>query len=265
MGGESSRTDCFNCNVCSNRNCDGCNHSSCVSCMNNHRYLRNLEDKFYYRVLDSKSYIKNKCIEEVDYLKRNYDIYIYYYDNGNHLNTARNILDNMKDEIYSIQKEINSFNEKRYENDKIKKLKNEHTIIMENIQKEFKEKKEKIQKLYSQKIAEKNKKKFLDDKNDLNEEKEEIERNIEEKKNEIEQYKLKERYNFDQDFIVKKKEIDLKYSSTEEFITKEYSESEKKERNNLLKNIRELNNYSKYIPQFDLFISIQHISQYLNY
>lgn len=263
MGGETTRTDCFNCPVCSNRNCDGCNHGSCVSCMNSHRYLRDLEDKFYYRVYDSKSYIKNKCVEEVDYLKRNYDIYISYYDNGDYLDTARNILDNIKNKKEEIHYEINLFNEKSYENEKMRLIENEHKINMVKIGNIFAEEMKKIEIIYLNKIEEKNKKKFSDEKKDLNKKREEIERKIEEKKNEIEKYKLKERYKFDQEMILKKKEIDLKYSLQDEIVIKEYNESEKDEKNKLLQNIMEIKNYSKFIPNFELFLSMQGITQYL--
>jgi hypothetical protein len=145
MGGNnSSRTSCHNCPVCSGGNCDDCSHSSCVSCMNSHRNLRNLEDRFYYKVNDSKSYIKNKCIEEAKYLDEYYDIYIYYNDNGNYLNTAREILDGMIRKKNDIQDEIYSYNNKPYKNDKLNRLNNEHQEKMINIQNNFELKKERI-------------------------------------------------------------------------------------------------------------------------
>lgn len=252
MGGDSSssRTSCHNCPVCSGGNCDDCSHSSCVSCMNSHRNLRNLEDRFYYKVNDSKSYIKNKCIEEAKYLDKNYDIYIYYNDNGNYLDTAREILDRMIMKKNDIQDEIYSYDHKPYRNDKLNRLNHEHQEKMKIIQNNFELEKYRIEKEYINKLEEKNKKKFLDEKNEWNLKKTDIENKINERKNEIDQYKSEEKNKFEKDFISKQKEIDMKYPLKEVNISliKEYTDNQKSERNKYENMINEIKNYSKFIP-----------------
>lgn len=250
MGGESSRTSCHNCRVCSGGNCDGCNHSSCVSCMNGHRNLRNLEDRFYYKVNDSKLYIKNKCVNEAKYLVDYYNIYIYYNDNGDYLNIARDILSEMKKKEIDIESEIISYDNKPYENYKFKALSNQHSENMLRIRNDFALKKGIIEKEYSNKLEEKNKKIFLEQRNELNIKKKDIENEINERKNKIEQYKSEERNRFENDFISKQKEINMKYPLKEVNISliKEYTDDEKNEKNKYENMINEIKNYSKFIP-----------------
>ena len=266
-----SRTDCYNCPVCSNNHCDGCSHYKCVECMNNHRYLRNLEDDFKYKIYDSKSFIKNKCVEEINFLNNCYHTNICYEDNGDELKISRDILDRMKDKIREIQNEIqniiNSLNQKLYENEEFKELLEKQKEEMENIKRDFEKKYKEIQEKFYEDINEKIEKKnqLLKEKKKLNEENDCIAKKIEEEKNKMEKYKFEEENKFENEFIKKKEEINLKYSDsqTDIILTKEYNEMEKKEKNDLENIIRQIKNYSKFIPNFENFMDFNGITNYL--
>ena len=248
MGGESSRTDCYNCPVCRNGNCDDCSHTKCIECMNSHRNLRGLESEFTDKVNYSKSFIKNECIKEINFLNNSFHTNICYEDNGDELEISRHILDRMKDKIREIQNEIqniiNSLNQKLYDKEEFKELLEKHKKEMENIERDFIKKSEEIKKKYSEEINEK-----IEKKNQL----------FNEKK------KLKEENKFENEFIKKKEEINSKYSDlqTDIILTKEYSEMEKKEKNDLVNVIRQIKNYSKIIPNFENFIAFNGITNYL--
>lgn len=271
MGGKSSRTDCYSCPVCSNGNCDDCSHSKCVECMNSHRNLRRLENEFTDKVNYSKSFIKNECIKEINFLNNSFHTNICYEDNGDELEISRHILDRMKDKIREIQNEIqniiNSLNQKLYDKEEFKELLEKHKKEMENIKRDFIKKSEEIKKKYSEEINEKIEKKnqLFNEKKKLNEENQCIEKKIEEEKNKMEKYKYEEENKFENEFIKKKEEINSKYSDlqTDIILTKEYSEMEKKEKNDLVNVIRQIKNYSKIIPNFENFIAFNGITNYL--
>jgi len=92
-----------------------------------------------------------------------------------------------------------------------------------------------------------------------------LQKKIEEEKNKMEKYKFEEENKFENEFIKKKEEINLKYSDsqTDIILTKEYSEMEKKEKNDLENIIRQIKNYTKFIPNFENFMAINGINNYL--
>lgn len=252
MGGQPTyRTDCYHCSysVCRD-GCDDC--SSCAENMAEHRRLRRLESTFIDKVYESREKTRNKCISELNDLKENYGIYIYYYPYSNDLDCAKEILDKMEEKKNDIVSNMDKFEiDKNSYYFKTERLNQEHELRMKKIRYDFEEKLAAIQ------IQKENE--TLNYNNKINEEKKQKEK-LEENKEKLDLEKyinvfIKEKNSeFDKKYEKQKSRIDSKYPSgnlPEPIL--EYTEEEKNQKNLLLKNIRVIKNYS-YLPNYNLLI-----------
>lgn len=274
MGNEGSNyhgpnSDCYHCNGCGTyRPCDDCSANCCQNNMYSHRELRRYEDNFANEVSNLIPITLNGCNSIIRNLRECHDIDI----NINHenkfflffffrINQCNFILDKMREKKQSIKNEILSIKIDNSFEIKINNLKNQHSIKMKKIKEKFNKKKEKIKN-----DSEINKLNII-----INEKKEKKNK-LNDEKNNIDDYQQTEIDNFRNQsdkrlnilFEDKKRKIDLKYRDIENIKEPiiEYTIEEKKEKNDLLYTIRQIQNYKNH-PMCKSFIEKIKLEEYL--
>ena len=263
-------SDCYHCNGCGTyRPCDDCNAQSCQNNMSSHRELRRYEDNFADKVNSLIGITLDECMSIIKNLREYHDIDIninqrktnFFFFFFIRIVDCKLILDKIREKKQSIKNEILSIKINNSFEIKINNLNNQHSINMANIREEFNEKKEQIEN--DSEIIELNK--------ILNEKKEKKNKLID-KKNNIEDYQQTEIDNFRIQnekrlnilFEEKKRKIDLKYRDVENIKEPiiEYTIEEKREKNDLLNTIRQIQNYKNH-PMCKILIEKIKLEEYL--
>lgn len=257
-----SRSNCASCMTCKKKKknyCDNCD--ICQENMKDHRELFYLGDQFFSKTNYAEKELSSKAEQVKNNLSEKYNININ--QNTRYLDQCEKFVSMMKykyndinDLKYSLNYQIKQ-ERKNFEND-LKNLSNKFDDNLKNIRDSF----EKEKKTIINEIEKENDriKPLIKSKNELEEEKEKIEKiNADEiannyvngKKNEIEN-----------DYQNKKNLIDEENQFKEEIL--EYTEEEKTLENNYLNIINGIKKYSNKIPYFDNWIEVYKLKKYIN-
>ena len=258
-------SDCYHCSGCGrDRRCDDCSANCCQNNMSSHRDLRRYEDSFANEVNNCPRYTVEHCRSVVKDLRNYYDIIIYYDEYNDYIEQSRHITEKLEARKNYIINKSNSIKEDYYVKNRLNDLKENHRKIMDSIKRDFDWK---IQNLKSISDSEfENLKKMIEQKKNaiykIRREKEEIK---EQKKSSKEIFKEQQEKIFREKWNEKKNEINSKYRYLDNisYPMKEYSQQEKEVKNGLLKNIRKIKNYSKIIPNYEMFINNLGLVNYL--
>ena len=265
-------SDCYHCNGCGTYHpCDDCNSQSCQNNMSSHRELRRYEDNFADKVNSLIGITRDECISIIKNLREYYDIDINIIQEKKiffpfnfyifRIFECNLILDKIREKKQSIKNEILSIKIDNSFETKINNLKNQHSINMTKIREEFNEKKEQIEndseinelnEILNEKKEKKNK--LIDEKN-----------NIEDyQQTEIDNFRIQNENRLNILFEDKKRKIDLKYKDIENIKEPiiEYTIEEKREKNDLLNIIRQIQNYKNH-PMYKILIEKIKLEEYL--
>ena len=238
-----ANSDCYHCSGCGTyRPCDDCSASCCQNNMSSHRELRRLEDRFREEVNQARKNVRDRCVSVVEELRKYYNIRIYYDEYNDYLEQSRHIIQKLESRKDYIKRQANSVKEDTFVKERLNNLKDRHKNIMDKIRNEFEYKAKKF-KMESEEIKRLNEEieKKQNIKYNLREERDKIKY----KKSSKEIFKKQQENKFYNEYLIKKNEIDLKYSYLENisYPIKEYSQQEKDLKNALLKKIRRIKNY----------------------
>ena len=256
-----SISECNSCNSCGGK-CDACSLDCCQNNMNNHKEIYKLINDFENKIYYALQNLYDKCGEIKKNLCSKHGVNIELSNINDKIIQSEDFLNKMK----IIKKELQNYNykiknemeiTKKEKSDKINKLNEIHLQNKNEIKKKF-ETEENKYKIYESKFEEviKSKKKVL---NDLSKEKDSININIDEIVND---FINEERKKAENEFDIRKNEIESKYIYEEkEFV---YSQEELERKNQYLNEIKKIKSYSDKIPNFENWVNAFNLKKYFD-
>ena len=234
-----SRDECYSCGPCGGH-CDKCSASCCINIMEEHRKFFDLLQKFNGYVQSTYSQINNHFNSINNYLKNNYNIYIYICGDivFNFLSSISLKIGEIQTDIDKIETNISKLDTEKYN---INKLNEKHADEINKMQDKFDREKEPLVNKKENETL-KNKKREKDDtENDYLDKKIKKDKEIE---NNLNNYKNQKKSLEEENYNKRKIEIDQDPNYQCGDFVKSYTEQEQSEKNIYINQIKEINKFN---------------------
>ena len=259
-----SRYECQSCGACGGK-CDRCGLRCCIDNMEKHNEIFKLKDEFSNKIYYAKNNLIDICNEIKNNLYSNFGINVEISNIIDKIKQSKNFLFCMENKKQELQNNLDNLTKeraiiKREKLNKINNLNSFHKQKMNEINKEYQEKMKKYEINESKYEEEKLKKKGIIQ--DLIDEKKVVYIDID---SIIESFVKDEKLKAEKEFDFNKEQIDKKYITKEEILTPQiYNENELQIKNECLNEIKKLNAYSNKIPNFQNWINLYGLNNYIN-
>lgn len=259
-----NRYECISCISCGGK-CDQCCLICCIDNMEKHREIFRLKDEFDNKVKSAEKNLIDICYEIQNNLFINYGIIIEISSILDRISQSKDFLNKIENKRNELQKDLDNINEEKLKvkNENLNEINNLvsiHERKMNEINQNYEEIMKKFEineSKYEKEISEKKEKK-----QDLINEKKEINIDID---GIIRSFVEEEKLKAEKELELNKQQIDKNNIIKEEILTQPiYTENELQMKNKYLNEIKKLNDYSNKIPNFNNWIILYGLNNYIN-